>query len=150
MNFILPVYPFLCFMKAIEIDPNNMLAAAAAIPENTPVLMLNLLRFKEQATYEKEMPPCSGYEAYMQGYVPEFSKIATDAGFKPFFLGTPLANLVVPANETWDFVGLIEYPNFAAFRSVIESPAYKANALHHRLAALEDWRLIVTVKADIS
>lgn len=137
-------------MKAIEIHPDNMLSATAAIPENVPVLMLNLLRYKEHATYEKDMPPCSGREAYLQRYVPAFINLAADSGFKPFFTGDSLASLVAPADEIWDNVALIEYPSFAAFRAIVESDVYKSEVLPHRLAALEDWRLIVTVKADFS
>jgi hypothetical protein len=139
-------------MKAIEIHPDKMLSAIAAIPENVPVLMLNLLRYKEHATYEdeKDMPPCSGREAYLQRYVPAFIKLAADSGFKPFFTGDALASLVAPADEIWDNVALIEYPSFEAFRAIVESDVYKSELLPHRLAALEDWRLIVTAKTDFS
>lgn len=61
------------------------------------------------------------------------------------FVGAVLACLVGPADEPWDDVALVEYPSFAAFRSVVEHPDYKRDAAPHRRAALENWRLIAMV-----
>jgi uncharacterized protein (DUF1330 family) len=136
-------------MTQIHLDPQRLDAATANIPENTPILMLNLLRFKEQADYgdRTDVTPCSGQEAYFQRYVPEFMKLASGVKeIKPFWLGNVLSTIV---GETWDNAALIEYPNFAAFRALTESEAYKSQALHHRLAALEDMRLIVTVTFNL-
>ena len=43
----------------------------------------------------------------------------------------------------------MEYPSFDAFRTLVESDAYKTKADPHRSAALADWRLIATSKADL-
>ena len=137
-------------MKPIEIDPKDLLAATAIIPENTPILMLNLLRYKAQADYGQrtDISPCTGYEAYFQRYIPAFTKIASGIeGIQPFFISNALISLV--GEEVWDNVALVEYPNFAAFRKVVESPEYETEAIHHRLAALDNWRLIVTVKLPL-
>lgn len=139
-------------MKTTEIDLDNLLAAAGIIPENAPILMLNLLRYKEHADYgeDTQVNPCSGREAYFQRYVPAFNKIASGIkGIQPFWIGNALTSLVAPVDESWDDVALVEYPNFAAFRAVVESVAYKSEAAHHRLAALDNWRLIATIKADL-
>lgn len=135
-------------MEPIEIDPKDLQAAAAIIPENTPILMLNLLRYKEQADYGQrtDFSPCSGKEAYFQRYIPAFTSIASGIqGIQPFWIGNALATIV--GEEVWDNVALVEYPNFAAFLQVVGCAEYESDALHHRLAALENWRLIVTVKA---
>jgi uncharacterized protein (DUF1330 family) len=137
-------------MKSIEIDPKDLQAATAIIPENTPILMLNLLRYKEQADYGQrtDFSPCSGQEAYFQRYIPAFSKLAAAIkDIQPFFIGNPMVSLV--GEEVWDTVALIEYPNFAAFRQVVENPEYETDALPHRLAAIDNWRLIVTVKLPL-
>lgn len=65
-------------MQVIELDPQNIAVASEAIRENTPVIMLNLIRYKEQADYgdRAEFAPCSGREAYYQRYAPAFAKIA--------------------------------------------------------------------------
>jgi hypothetical protein len=135
-------------MKPIELDPKDLQVAAAIIPENTPILMLNLLRYKEQADYGQrtDITPCSGKEAYFQRYIPAFTKIAFGTGgIQPFWTGNALSSIV--GEEVWDNVALIAYPNFAAFLQVVGCDEYETDAAHHRLAALENWRLIVTVKA---
>ena len=88
----------------------------------------------------------------MKRYSPAFNDVVTTLGFKEihrFWLGVAVANVVAPPEEHWDMVALIHYPNFAAFRAVTESEAYKANAEHHRMAALEDCRLIATTEFNI-
>ena len=57
--------------------------------------------------------------------------------------------IVAPADEQWDDVAIVGYPGLAAFRTLVESEAYKKEADPHRSAALADWRLIATSKADL-
>lgn len=114
--------------------------------------MLNLVRYKKQADYgdRTEFGPCSGREAYYQRYVPAFAQVAVLSdnanAFKLVFLGSVLARLVGPADELWDDVVLVEYANFAAFRTVVESVEYQRDADPHRRAALENWRLMAMLK----
>ena len=56
---------------------------------------------------------------------------------------------VAPAGEQWDDVALVERPSFEVFRTLVESEAYRKEADPHRAAALADWRLIATGKADL-
>ena len=142
-------------MRTTKIEKEAVLAAADRIPEDAPVFMLNLLRYKEQADYGEQtnLAPCSGREAYFQRYLPAFNKIASSEGvegIKVFYVGSVTARLVAPSDEKWDDVAIVEYPNFAAFRRVSESPQYATEADTHRRAALEDWRLIATTKMDLS
>ncbi len=53
-------------MQITELNSQSITAAAEAIPGNTPFVMLNLVRFKEQADYgnQTEFGPCSGRDAY--------------------------------------------------------------------------------------
>ena len=142
-------------MQTTELAPQDILAALGGIPENTPFLMLNLLRYRKQADYgdRTEFGPRSGREAYFQGYVPAFSAIAARSEstkkIRPILLGAVLARLVGPADEPWDDVALVEYPNFEAFRSVVESPEYQRDAAPHRKAALENWRLMALLQQPI-
>lgn len=144
-------------MSGIRIDPSNLSAAAKTIPPSTPVLMLNLLRFRPDALYSSgaSYPPSSGKDAYINGYLPVFQEIAAsvDTNIKPFWFGVPLAHLIGPGDvtegakaEKWDVAALVRYPSFQAFRDVTESEKYQKEGLPHRLAGLEDWRLIATVE----
>lgn len=139
-------------MQTIEASAEDILAAANAIPKDVPVFMLNLLRYNERADYGDEradFAPCSGREAYYQRYIPAFNKVGAGDEIKVTWLGNALARVVGPPDEHWDDVAIVEYPNFAVFRRIIENPEYKADAEPHRLAALENWRLIAMTKAEL-
>ncbi len=142
-------------MNTTKLHEQSIAGAAAAVPENTPFVMLNLVRYKEQADYgdRRECGRCSGREAYYRRYVPAFARIAAllgkDKAFRPVFLGSVLACLVGAPDEWWDDVVLVEYDNFAAFRTVVESPEYAREAAPHREAALENWRFVAMLKQSL-
>ncbi len=136
-------------VSSIELEPEAIAAAAAAIPDGQPFAMLNLLRYREQADYgdRADEPPCSGREAYHGRYIPAFGAVAPE-GIQLFWYGGVLARLVGPTDERWDEVALVRYPSFAHFRRVVENPRYLAEAAPHRRAALADLRLIAIAEAS--
>ncbi len=141
-------------MRTIEMNSADLSAASEKIPKDEPIFMLNLLRFREQADYGSrvDVAPCSGREAYFQRYVPDFNRVAASCGvdgINIFYVGVAASLLVAPPDEKWDVVAVIEYPNFAAFRRVVESSEYQTEADSHRAAALADWRLIATTKMEL-
>ena len=141
-------------MKSIDVTPEAVRAFADVIGEDSPFSMVNLLRYKERADYgdRTDVAPCSGREAYFERYVPAFNAVAAAegiTGIKPSWVGTVLAHVIAPPDERWDDVAIVEYPNVAAFRRMIESPTYNADAAPHRKAALEDSRLIATARMDL-
>ncbi len=135
-------------MSSSELGP-EAIAAAAAIPDGQPFVLLNLLRYREQAAYGAGTgdPPCSGREAYHERYIPAFGRIAS-AGIHLFWYGGVLARLAGPSDERWDEVALVRYPSFADFRRVVADPRYRAEADPHRRAALADVRLIAIAEAS--
>jgi hypothetical protein len=140
-------------MKAIEIKEQYMSAAEAIIPENSPIFMLNLLRFKQVATYGESgeyFEPCTGREAYFNRYIPIFVEMAgaINKEIKPYFFGKIIAGLIIDENENWDNIGLIAYPNFKSFKDIVESEKYKKNALQHRLASIEEYKLLVAIETQ--
>ncbi len=142
-------------MLITSIDPADIQTAASMIPPGTPIVMLNLVRYKHLADYggTGSLPPCSGREAYLTRYAPAFNTIAQRSEhtrkIRPVFLSSAVARLVGPADELWHDIVLVEYPDFAAFRTVVESPDYERDAAPHRRAALENWRLIATLKQNL-
>jgi len=126
----------------------SLAAAALAIPEGEPFVMLNLLRYKEHAEYRDGpgLGPCTGREAYHRGYVATFTKLAEGIPIQIEWLGAVLAGLVTPAGERWDELVLVRYPDYATFRRIVESDRYEAEAAPHRRASLDDWRLLATTK----
>lgn len=137
-------------MKTTEINKSALQTTGTLAPDG-PVYMLNLLRYKEYADYNNAAgtSPCSGREVYMQRYVREFRRLADEHGVRLLFLGNVGISLVAPDAEQWDDVALVEYPDFSTFRNIVASNAYLENAEPHRLAALEDWRLIATNKVSL-
>ena len=146
-----PSRPAPTSLRTTELAPQTLLAAAAAIPAATPIYMVNLLRYREQAAYDDPATaaPCTGREAYFQRYIPAFAKVTAGEGITPFWVGNVLAQLVAPPDEHWDDVAIVEYPSFAVFQHLMENPAYRTEAEPHRRAALADWRLIPTSKAQL-
>ena len=131
-------------MATTDIGSGNMDQAARALGDGE-VLMVNLLRYNDQARYnDADQPSCSGREAYFTRYVPAFAKVTQDMGIAAQWVGTVQAALVAPADEAWDDVAIVRYPNFAVFRAMIKGADYQARAEPHRRAALADWRLLAT------
>lgn len=138
-------------MKATEINPEAVLLTNSTLSKDEPFYMLNLLKFKEKADYgnDTDFEPCTGREAYLMRYAPAFNKVTEGDDIKLLIAGTVIASIVGPSDEHWDLAALVQYPNFAAFKKVIESDSYKKQAEPHRLAALEDLRLIATVNFPV-
>jgi hypothetical protein len=134
-------------MPFTEINREGLDAAIAATPPGSPVFMINLLRFHDQADYDghTDFEPCSGREAYFARYLPNFNKTATPYGATELvFGGNVIGNVVGPSDEVWDGIGLVRYPTIGVFQKVIVDSAYLEMAEPHRVAALADWRLYAT------
>lgn len=107
-----------------------------------PVLMLNLLRYRERADYgsRPDEPARSGREAYgryAQLVMPLISRI----GAKVQLMGRWQATLLGAQGEQWDDLLMVQYPDRQAFVHMIRSADYQAIA-HHRQAAIVDSKLI--------
>ena len=129
-------------MKTINPDPRLMPQILQHLPQDKPIIMLNLLRFRSQANYEDSSITISGREAYGQ-----YSKLAfgfvKEVGGSARYLGKIQGHLIAPDDERWDEVMLIEYPDAGAFIKMVTNPEYQA-ITYHRTAALDDSRLIAT------
>jgi hypothetical protein len=141
-------------MITTELDPKNISAAAGKIPANTPFLMLNLLRYRDEAAYSDPNVAkfSTGREAYLLGYLPAFGVVASKSeltkSIQPILIGSVIQTIVGPVDERWDDMALVQYPNFEAFRAVAQSEEYQRDAEPHRLAALENLRLIAIIQRD--
>jgi uncharacterized protein (DUF1330 family) len=132
-------------MQTVEPDPQQFLEATAGLPAGTPVTMLNLLRFRDVATYADGPADCSGREAYFTRYGAESIKHVKAAGGEVVWAGEARGSLIAPPGEEWDAVLLVRYPSIEAFLGMTQDPAYLECAVH-RTAALADSRLIATVE----
>ena len=127
-----------------EVSPQQG-AAFFGSPETGPVVMLNLLRFRERADYShapglEPVGGCSGREAYDR-YMREMLPLLEASGGAVLFSGTSAPFLIGPQDEIWDHVLLVRQASKAAFLAFASDPdAQRITA--HRMAAISDSRLL--------
>ncbi|WP_313116410.1 DUF1330 domain-containing protein [Ectopseudomonas guguanensis] len=134
-------------MPSINPSRADLAEFARRMPSDTPILMLNLLRFNSQAEYPADSShvPCSGREAYARYSRTALAKVRGVGGEVQLLANAHMA-LIAPAGEHWDQLVLVRYPSTTAFLSMLADPEYQA-ATVHRSAALADSRLIGTTPA---
>lgn len=100
-------------------------------PDDAPVVMLNLMKFKERS----DDGDGSGWDAYVR-YSQATSPLIKEQGGRIIWTGK-IEQLALGALEgDWDMAALVEYPNRAAFMRMFASEAYRAASVH-RINGLE-------------
>jgi uncharacterized protein (DUF1330 family) len=117
-----------------RLNQEGFAAFAARAGEDSPVVMLNLLRFK----------PDGGRERYAE-YGAAVTPLLEKAGARVVYLGEPAQPLL--GDGGWDSVLLVEYPTRQTFLDMIASPEYQAIG-HLRTEALEHGELHPMSAAD--
>lgn len=106
------------------IDPTGAgLKAFLAEDPDSPVVMLNLLRFAD------------GGRASYDAYVEHFRRTSAPFGAEVLYLGDGGSPLVAEPGQAWDAVLLVRYPTRRAFSEMVRDPDYHAGA-HLRTEAL--------------
>ena len=102
----------------------------AFVASEGPVLMVNLLKFREKAAYaDGRDPDLSGAEAYAR-YAEGVGPLLAKVGAKSLFAGSAATCLI--GNGDWDVIALVEYPKPQALVEMSTSPEYQA--IHHHRA----------------
>lgn len=129
-------------MPSLNPTAEQLQQFAERMPAGTPILMLNLLRFRDQAGYADDptQTPCSGREAYARYSRTALTKVRGVGGSVQLMAAAHVA-LIAPQEEAWDEMLLVRYPSPEAFLTMLADPEYRA-ATPHRTAALADSRLI--------
>ena len=124
--------------------------ALSALPDDAPIVMLNLMRFREQSLDGKG----SGWDAYLR-YSALTIKLIKARGGTITWTGTAEAvALGMPEDNRWDYVALVRYPSRAAFIDMMTSPEYaQANverengcAAHTIIAIRETYNKLASTK----
>jgi uncharacterized protein (DUF1330 family) len=105
------------------LNPDGFAEFSERSGEEAPVVMLNLLAFKDQGGRER-------YEEYGAAVAPLLARV----GGRIVFLGPSSPPLL--GEERWDLAVLVEYPTRQAFLEMVGSPEYQEIA-HLRSEALE-------------
>jgi uncharacterized protein (DUF1330 family) len=124
---------------SIEPTPEQVQQLAGA-PDDGPVVMLNLLRFKDRADGVDAADEITGAEAYGR-YAAGAERFLARAGGRVLFAGTARQSVIGPVEGEWDLVILAQYPSRAAFLAMIGDAEY-LDIHRHRAAALADSRLV--------
>lgn len=127
-------------LNAIDPTPEQIKAFLSESAEDKPVFMLNLLKFKEKATY-KDGEEVSGAEAYGR-YAKAFGQMLKDLnieGAETVFGGNMRQTLI--GQGDWDAVAIVRYPNAETMFNTVSSDAYR-KIHYHRKAGLEGQLLI--------
>ena len=104
--------------------------------KDRPIYMVNLLKFKDKATYpDKRETNLTGEEAYAI-YGQEVRKHLEKVGAKPIFSGKVSRLMLGEVEDLWDVVAIAMYPNRKAMLDMISDPEYIKSA-QHRVAGLE-------------
>jgi uncharacterized protein (DUF1330 family) len=108
---------------------------------DTPVVMLNLLKFRDKAAYpDGRSTDLTGRQAY-ELYAAPMQKVIENGGGRVLF-GGAIASLVIgEVDDLWDTCVLVEYPSTAAFASIVTSQEVAEIGVH-RAAGLEGQLLI--------
>jgi len=132
-------------VPSIEPTSQQLQQLVAAADGDTPIVMINLLRYRDRAAYPPgaDAEPCSGREAY-QRYGAGVTPIIGEAGARIVWFGSVKQIVIGPDGEQWDDAILVQYPSRKAFLAMVSRPDYREIAIH-RTAALADSRLILTV-----
>ena len=131
-------------MASIEPSPEQLQALVAAAADETPIVMINLLRYRDRASYPAgiDAAACSGREA-CQRYGALVTPMVIEAGGRILWFGNVAQVVIGPDAERWNDAVLVQYPSRKAFIAMVSRPDY-VEASVHRTAALADSRLIAT------
>ena len=135
-----------------HLDPRpEAIAAFLKRGTDAPVVMLNLLRFRQTADYSAlpELAPSSsisGHEAY-EIYLRHTRPFLAKHGGEVLFHGEGGAFLIGPEGPAWDAALVVRYRSVGAFLALAQDPEYLSGA-GHRTAALSDSRLLPLSEVD--
>lgn len=127
----------------IDPSPENF-SHFKGLDRSTPILMLNMIRFRETASYPVDHPNANSsmtgadaYKAYGEHSGPVFARVGGEIVWRGSFEGI----VIGPSEEYWDTVFIARYPNAHAFLEMVKDADY-SQAVVHRQAAVATSRLI--------
>lgn len=127
-------------MKINQINPTEkQMKELANFPENTPLCMVNIVKFKKNSGNGNE----SGQDAYAR-YFKEVQPFIAKAGVKLIWKGKVASTVIGESENEPNLIFIAEYPSKAKFFEMVTNPAYKKVA-SIRAMAIEYGELIACV-----
>jgi uncharacterized protein (DUF1330 family) len=106
-------------MDRTAIDHLNI-DSLKALPDDGPVTMLNLMRFRERSLDGKG----SGWDAYLRYSALSIKLIKAQGGTIIWTGEAQAVALGMPEAHRWDYIALVRYPSRASFIAMMTSPGY--------------------------
>ncbi len=133
------------------VNPDDaQIRSVLAANQRTPVSMINLLKYRQEASYPADSPfaadAISGKEAYRKYGRVALRSVALLGGEALIAgeLGAPVRNREFNATfGSWDELAIVLYPAPQSLLKLVFMPGY-TDATVHRTAALADTRLLMT------
>jgi len=130
------------------IPTQEQMAGFLAPGPDGPISMVNLLKFKDKASYddgrETELTGVEAYAIYSRGVMKTLAKV----GGKLVFSGEVSRLMLGEVEELWDSVAIAQYPSRAAMLEMMQLPEYQEVSVH-RSAGLAGQLNIETANAVI-
>lgn len=108
---------------------------------DVPIVMLNLVRFRDIALDGLGCDGMTGEQAYAE-YGRRLRALAADFPGSPFWVGDAGRTYIGPDDEAWDLVLFVGYDSVSIFRDMLASDTYQ-QAAKARTAAVADSRLVL-------
>ena len=103
---------------------------------DTPIYMVNLLKFRDKAEYEDGRETnLTGEEAYLI-YGQEVQEHLKKVGAEPIFSGRVARLMLGEVGELWDVIAIAKYPSRKAMMEMIMDADYRESE-KHRAAGLK-------------
>ncbi len=123
------------------VPTGDQLQTLLAMGGDRPIVMVNLLKFRERAEYDEPgEPEMTGREAY-ERYGRVMAGVVLAKGGKLRFTSKVDALVIGEVGDLWDAVAIMEYPSRAAFLEIIGLPEVQEIG-RHRKAGLAGQLLI--------
>ena len=114
-------------------------------PADMPVVMVNLLRYKQQA--DAPDTGVSGEEAYRR-YADQMRPFVDSKGGRVLWIGRVDSQVIGEGGEGFHMIALVEYPSRQAFLAIATDPHVQEIGVH-RAAGLESQWLIATTAESL-
>jgi len=112
-------------------------------PADQPVVMLNLLRFKDRASAPDE--GLTGQEAY-QRYADDMVRFVESKGGRVIWSGRVDSQVIGDGAEGFHMAALMEYPSRKAFVEIATSQEVAALGVHRSAGLDGQWLLATTTR----
>lgn len=133
-------------MKIAQMPAPTQIQRLMEGPEDSPVVMVNLLKFKAEA--DGANAGMSGAESYMK-YGSEMRKFVESKGGRFIWTGRVDSMLIGESDVDFDVVALVEYPSRKAFLEIAGSDHVAKIGEDRKMGLAGQWLIATTEVGDL-